>query len=602
METIEFLKSVNISLLAIDEAHCISEWGHDFRPDYRNIRTILEKIRSDIPIIAVTATATEKVRDDILKNLKIPNAKVFKSSFNRPNLYYEVRKKDKSVFSEIVKFIKRNLGKSGIIYCLSRKKVEELNEFLVVNDIKSIPYHAGLDSKTRVTNQDLFINEECDVVVATIAFGMGIDKPDVRFVIHHDMPKSIESYYQETGRAGRDGGEGNCIAFYSPKDIEKLEKFLSGKPISDQEIGLSLLNEIVAYAETSISRRKFILHYFGEEFDEVNGEGAKMDDNVRFPKKKIEVSKYLLILIDTIIKTKETYKSKEVVKILIGKKNALISANKSNELEIFGSGQDKDDSFWTALIIQSTISSFLFKEIESYGILKVSEKGKRFILNPSSFFMTEYHKYNEELQVDNLNSINVINNELFNILKTIRKKVSKELNVPPYVIFEENSLIEMSIKYPTNIEELRNINGVGNGKANKNSKYFLPAIEKYVSENNIVKPNDIILKSTGSNSSMKLFLIQSIDRKLSFNDISSAKGISMEELINELEKIVFSGTKLDLNYYVDDILDDEIQDELHEYFIDSDSNEIENAIKEFDDIDEMDIRLFRIKFISELAN
>ena len=602
IETIEFLKSVNISFLAIDEAHCISEWGHDFRPDYRNIRTILEKIQSDIPIIAVTATATEKVRDDILKNLKIPNAKVFKSSFNRPNLYYEVRKKDKSVFSEIVKFIKRNIGKSGIIYCLSRKKVEELNEFLVVNDIKSIPYHAGLDSKTRVTNQDLFINEECDVVVATIAFGMGIDKPDVRFVIHHDIPKSIESYYQETGRAGRDGGEGNCIAFYSPKDIEKLEKFLSGKPISEQEIGLSLLNEIVAYAETSISRRKFILHYFGEEFDEVNGEGAKMDDNVRFPKKKIEVSKYLFILIDTIIKTKETYKSKELVKILIGKKNALISANKSNELEIFGSGQDKDDSFWTALIIQSTISSFLFKEIESYGILKVSEKGKKFILNPSSFLMTEYHKYNEELQVDNLSSINVIDNELFNILKIIRKKVSKELNVPPYVIFEENSLIEMSIKYPTNIEELRNINGVGNGKANKNSKYFLPAIEKYVSENNIVKPNDIILKSTGSNSSMKLFLIQSIDRKLSFNDISSAKGISMEELINELEKIVFSGTKLDLNYYVDEILDDEIQDELHEYFIDSDSNEIENAIKEFDDIDEMDIRLFRIKFISELAN
>ena len=478
METIEFLKSVNISLLAIDEAHCISEWGHDFRPDYRNIRTILEKIQSDIPIIAVTATATEKVRDDILKNLKIPNAKVFKSSFNRPNLYYEVRKKDKSVFSEIVKFIKRNIGKSGIIYCLSRKKVEELNEFLVVNDIKSIPYHAGLDSKTRVTNQDLFINEECDVVVATIAFGMGIDKPDVRFVIHHDIPKSIESYYQETGRAGRDGGEGNCIAFYSPKDVEKLEKFLSGKPISEQEIGLSLLNEIVAYAETSISRRKFILHYFGEEFDEVNGEGAKMDDNVRFPKKKIEVSKYLFILIDTIIKTKETYKSKELVKILIGKKNALISANKSNELEIFGSGQDKDDSFWTALIIQSTISSFLFKEIESYGILKVSEKGKKFILNPSSFFMIEYNKYNEELQVDNLSSINVIDNELFNILKTIRKKVSKELNVPPYVIFEENSLIEMSIKYPTNIEELRNINGVGNGKANKNSKYFLPAIEK----------------------------------------------------------------------------------------------------------------------------
>ena len=601
-ETIEFLKSVNISFLAIDEAHCISEWGHDFRPEYRNIRKVLDKIRSKIPIIAVTATATEKVRDDIIKNLKIPNAKVFKSSFNRPNLYYEVRKKDKNVFSEIVKFIKNNIGKSGIIYCLSRKKVDELNEFLIVNNIKSIPYHAGLESKIRAKNQDLFINEEFDVVVATIAFGMGIDKPDVRFVIHHDIPKSIESYYQETGRAGRDGGEGNCITFYSPKDIEKLEKFLSGKPISEQEIGLSLLNEIVAFAETSISRRKFILHYFGEEFDEVNGEGASMDDNVRFPKKKIEVSKYLLILINSIIETKERYKSKEIVKILKGKKNALIVANKTNELKIFGSGLDKDDSFWTSLIIQSIISGFLYKEIESYGVLKISEKGKKFISNPSSFLMAEYQKYDEELEVSKSNSINVVDNQLFKILKAIRKKVSNELGIPPYVIFEENSLAEMTIKYPTSIEELKNISGVGNGKATKNGKYFLPVIEKYVNENNIVKPNEIVLKSTGSNSAMKLFLIQSVDRKLSLNDISSSKGITMEELINELEKIVFAGTKLDLNYYVDDVLDEEIQDELQEYFLDSDSHEIENVVKEFDDIDELDVRLYRIKFISELAN
>ncbi len=601
-ETIEFLKSVNISFLAIDEAHCISEWGHDFRPEYRNIRKVLDKISSKIPIIAVTATATEKVRDDIIKNLKIPNAKVFKSSFNRPNLYYEVRKKDKTVFSEIVKFIKNNIGKSGIIYCLSRKKVDELNEFLIVNNIKSIPYHAGLESKIRAKNQDLFINEEFDVVVATIAFGMGIDKPDVRFVIHHDIPKSIESYYQETGRAGRDGGEGNCIAFYSPKDIEKLEKFLSGKPISEQEIGLCLLNEIMAFAETSISRRKFILHYFGEEFDEVNGEGASMDDNVRFPKKKIEVSKYLLILINSIIETKERYKSKEIVKILKGKKNALIVANKTNELKIFGSGLDKDDSFWTSLIIQSIIPGFLYKEIESYGVLKISEKGKKFISNPSSFLMAEYQKYDEELEVSKSNSINVVDNQLFKILKAIRKKVSNELGIPPYVIFDENSLAEMTIKYPTSIEELKNVSGVGNGKAIKNGKYFLPVIEKYVDENNIVKPNEIVLKSTGSNSTMKLFLIQSIDRKLSLNDISSSKGITMEELINELEKIVFAGTKLDLNYYVDDVLDDEIQDELQEYFLDSDSHEIESVVKEFDDIDELDIRLYRIKFISELAN
>ena len=601
-ETIEFLKSVNISFLAIDEAHCISEWGHDFRPEYRNIRKVLDKISSKIPIIAVTATATEKVRDDIIKNLKIPNAKVFKSSFNRPNLYYEVRKKDKTVFSEIVKFIKNNIGKSGIIYCLSRKKVDELNEFLIVNNIKSIPYHAGLESKIRAKNQDLFINEEFDVVVATIAFGMGIDKPDVRFVIHHDIPKSIESYYQETGRAGRDGGEGNCIAFYSPKDIEKLEKFLSGKPISEQEIGLCLLNEIMAFAETSISRRKFILHYFGEEFDEVNGEGASMDDNVRFPKKKIEVSKYLLILINSIIETKERYKSKEIVKILKGKKNALIVANKTNELKIFGSGLDKDDSFWTSLIIQSIIPGFLYKEIESYGVLKISEKGKKFISNPSSFLMAEYQKYDEELEVSKSNSINVVDNQLFKILKAIRKKVSNELGIPPYVIFDENSLAEMTIKYPTSIEELKNVSGVGNGKAIKNGKYFLPVIEKYVNENNIVKPNEIVLKSTGSNSTMKLFLIQSIDRKLSLNDISSSKGITMEELINELEKIVFAGTKLDLNYYVDDVLDEEIQDELQEYFLDSDSHEIESVVKEFDDIDELDIRLYRIKFISELAN
>jgi len=603
-DTILFLKSVKISFLAIDEAHCISEWGHDFRPEYRNIRTILEKINIDIPIIAATATATKKVQEDILKNLKIKEAKVFKSSFNRPNLYYEVRVKNKSVTSEIIKFVKENTGKSGIIYCLSRKKVEELSRSLVVNDIKAIPYHAGLDSKTRIRNQDLFINDDCDVVIATIAFGMGIDKPDVRFVIHHDIPKSIESYYQETGRAGRDGGEGHCLLFYSPKDVEKLEKFLSGKPLSEQEVGLALLNEIVSYAETSISRRKFILHYFGEDFDSSDGDGADMDDNMRYPKNKIEAKTSLIKVIKTILETKEKYKSKEIVKSLLGQKNALINANKTEKLSVFGIGNDKNFNFWMALIRQANVLKYIFKEIESYGVLKISQKGKDFLLNPSTFLMTEDHRYDyESLNSIPLKSVYSTDHELFNLLKNVRKKISEEQGVPPYTIFQENSLIEMTIKYPITIKELKNINGVGDGKALKNGKYFLPIIEDYIQKKNIIRPDDLILKSTGSNSGIKLYLIQSIDRKLPLDDIASAKGISMEILIKEMEKIVYSGTKLDIKYWVDNVFDDDQQDELHQYFIESDNDEIAEAMNEFGDIyEESDIRLFRIKFISEVAN
>jgi len=603
-DTIEFLKTVELSFLAIDEAHCISEWGHDFRPEYRNLRIMLQKIKKNLPIIALTATATPKVQEDILKNLKIPDATLFKASFNRPNLYYEVQPKTENVESDIIRFVKQNEGKSGIIYCLSRKKVEKLAQTLQVNNIKAIPYHAGLDNKTRARNQDLFLTEDCDVVVATIAFGMGIDKPDVRFVIHHDIPKSIESYYQETGRAGRDGGEGHCLAFYSYKDIEKLEKFMSGKPVAKQEIGFALLNEMVAFAETSISRRKFILHYFGEEYDNTTGLGGDMDDNMRFPKKQIEAKDELKLLIDTVNETRELFKSKELVKTLIGESNAIINSHKTSELGIFGKGKDKRASFWMALIRQAIVAKFLSKEIETYGVVKITEKGREFNKSPSSFLMTEDHDFAAHRNALSSNKKdNVADENLLKLLKGLRKNVADKAGVPPYTVFQENSLQDMSFKYPITQEELKNMNGVGEGKALKYGKKFLELIQSYVEENGILRPNDLIVKSTGANSTLKLYMIQSVDRKLPLDDIAAAKGMSMMKFVKEMETIVFSGTKLNISYWVDELLDEDQQEELYEYFMESETDAIATALEEFDgEYEEEEIRLYRIKFMSEVAN
>ena len=603
-DTIDFLKSIRISFLAVDEAHCISEWGHDFRPEYRNLRSILDQMGQKISIIALTATATPKVQEDILKNLKISAPKVFKSSFNRPNLYYEVRSKSDQVETEIIKFIKSNHGKSGIVYCLSRKRVEELAKFMQVNGINALPYHAGLDSKTRERNQDMFIKEDCDVIVATIAFGMGIDKPDVRFVIHHDIPKSIESYYQETGRAGRDGGEGHCLAFYSYKDIEKLEKFMSGKPVAEQEVGFALLNEMVSYAETSISRRKFILHYFGEEFDSENGEGADMDDNMRYPKTKSEAGKELKILIQIIFDTKEKYKSKEIVKTLTGVKNALIISHRTHEKHFFGVGKDLDAKFWMALLRQALIGGYLIKDIETYGVIKLTPKAKSFLNQPVSFLFTADHDY--ELNKRSLpfnKPILDIDKVLMDLLRSLRKKVAMDEDVPPFAVFQEYSLEDMALKYPISLKELNQINGVGEGKAKRYGSKFIELIKKYVDENQITRPDDLIIKSTGANSALKLFLIQSIDRKLSLEDIAAAKGMDMVKLITEMETIVFSGTKLNIDYWINDIFDDDQIDELTNYFMEADSDELHLASDQFDgDYEEEELRLFRLKFISEVGN
>lgn len=603
-DNIDFFKTLKISFLAVDEAHCISEWGHDFRPEYRNLRTILDQMGQKIPIIALTATATPKVQEDILKNLKITDAKVFKSSFNRPNLYYEVRSKTDQVESDIIKFVKNNNGKSGIVYCLSRKRVEQLAKMLQVNGINALPYHAGLDSKTRVRNQDMFLKEDCDVIVATIAFGMGIDKPDVRFVVHHDIPKSIESYYQETGRAGRDGGEGHCLAFYSYKDIEKLEKFMSGKPVAEQEVGFALLNEMVAYAETSISRRKFILHYFGEEFDSEKGDGADMDDNMRYPKTKSEAGKELKILIQTVLDTKEKYKSKEIVKTLIGSKNALILSHRTHEKPFFGIGKDRDAKFWMALLRQSLINGFFSKEIETYGIIKLTPKAISFLDQPGSFLITADHDY--ESNQPNLTpkkSQGSIDKILMQLLRSLRKQVAQEEDVPPFAVFQEYSLDDMALKYPISLQELHQINGVGEGKSKRYGAKFIELIKKYVSDNEITRPDDLIIKSTGANSTLKLYLIQSIDRKLSLEDIASAKGMKMTRLITEMETIVFSGTKLNIDYWINDIFDEDQIEELTDYFMEADSDDLQLASEEFDgDYEDDDLRLFRLKFISDVGN
>ena len=514
-EYVSFLKQQTISFVAIDEAHCISEWGHDFRPEYRNLKHIIEQI-DNVPVIGLTATATEKVQEDILKTLGISDATKFKASFNRSNLFYEVRPKTKDVEKDIIRFVKQREGKSGIIYCLSRKKVEEIAQVLQVNNIKAVPYHAGLDAKTRVKHQDMFLMEDCDVVVATIAFGMGIDKPDVRFVIHHDIPKSLESYYQETGRAGRDDGEGYCLAFYAYKDIEKLEKFMASKPIAEQEIGHALLQEVVGYAETSMSRRKYLLHYFGEYFDEINGDGAQMDDNTKNPKKKHEASDDVVKLLSVVRDTKEKYKSKDIVNAIIGKENALLNSHKTNLKPFFGIGKEKDASYWMALLRQVLVVNFIRKEIEQYGVVKLSKEGEKFLNKPSSFLMSEDHVYSQE------NTSDIITNEpssgasadekLIKFLKSLRKKVAVKQGVPPFAVFQDPSLDDMALKYPTNLEELSKVHGVGEGKARKFGKEFVDLISKYVVEFDVVRPDDLIVKSTGVNSGLKLFIIQITDR------------------------------------------------------------------------------------------
>lgn len=606
-ENVEFLRSQKISFVAIDEAHCISEWGHDFRPEYRNLRQIIKRIGDDIPIIAVTATATPKVQEDIMKNLGMSGANAFKASFNRPNLYYEIRPKTKNVDADIIRFVKQNQGKSGIIYCLSRKRVEELAQVLQVNGISAVPYHAGLDAKSRVKHQDMFLMEDVDVVVATIAFGMGIDKPDVRFVIHHDIPKSIESYYQETGRAGRDGGEGHCLAYYSYKDIEKLEKFMSGKPVAEQEIGHALLQEVVAYAETSMSRRKFILHYFGEEFDNETGEGGDLDDNVRNPKKKHEAQEDVVKLLEVVDKTGAIYKGKELVFTLVGKSNAIISSHKTDTDSYFGCGKDKEPSYWKALLRQVLVAGYLRKDIETYGVIKLTPKGKDFIENPESFMMTEDHAYDESADsvavASGAKAGGGTDPKLVAMLKDLRKKVGKRKGVPPYIVFQDPSLEDMAIKYPTSIAEMANVFGVGEGKAKKYGREFVELITAYVEEHDILKPDDLVVKSTGSNSGLKLYIIQNVDRKLPLDDIASAKGLEMPEFVKEMEAIVYSGTKLNINYWIEDILDEDQQEELHEYFLEAETDKIEAALDEFDgDYDEDELRLYRIKFISEVAN
>lgn len=605
-EYVQFLRGEKLSFVAIDEAHCISEWGHDFRPEYRNLKNIIKQLGNDIPVIGLTATATPKVQEDILKNLDMSNANVFKASFNRPNLFYEIRPKTKNVEGDIIRFINQHKGKSGVIYCLSRKKVEDIAQLLQVNGISAVPYHAGLDAKTRAKHQDMFLMEDVNVVVATIAFGMGIDKPDVRYVIHHDIPKSLESYYQETGRAGRDGGEGHCLAYYSYKDIEKLEKFMAGKPIAEQEIGYALLQEVVAYAETSMSRRKYLLHYFGEEFDEETGEGADMDDNVRNPKKKVEAQDQVQLLLKVVKETKEQFKSKEIIFALLGKVNAIIKAHKIDAQPLFGKGNKFDERYWMALIRQVLVEGLIKKDIESYGVVKLTDKGLDYINKPYSFMMSEDHEYtdnDDENVITSAKSSGAADEALLKMLIDLRKNVAKKEGVPPYVVFQEFSLEDMALKYPVTIDELSNVQGVGEGKAKKYGKAFVELIARYVEDNDIIRPDDLVVKSTGTNSALKLYIIQSVDKKLGLDDIAKAKGLEMDELLKSMEQIVYSGTKLNINYWIDEILDEDQQEEIHDYFMDSESDNIKDALKEFDgDYDTEELRLMRIKFISEVAN
>jgi ATP-dependent DNA helicase RecQ len=604
-ENVAFLKTLDISFFAVDEAHCISEWGHDFRPEYRRLRPIIDALEKKVPVIALTATATPKVQQDIQKNLGMMIAKRFISSFNRPNLYYEIRPKTKHITRDIIRYVKSQEGKSGIIYCLSRKKVEELAATLQVNNIRALPYHAGLDSAVRVSNQDQFLMEDAEVIVATIAFGMGIDKPDVRYVIHHDIPKSLEAYYQETGRAGRDEGEGNCIAFYSYDDIQKMEKFLKGKPVAEQEIGMQLLMETVAYAESSICRRKTLLNYFGELYKKENCGSC---DNCLNPKEKFEGKEYICQLLETVLAVKEIFKPKHVINVLMGKSTATVRSCKHNKLEIFGKGADYDQKFWYAVLRQSLIERLLEKDIEDYGTLKLTDDGKAFLENPRSVKMSKDHDYDNPDDGEGMSGMvqktSATDKVLFALLKDLRKQIARKHNLPPFVIFQDPSLEDMAIQYPVKIDELKQITGVGSGKAERFGRPFIELISRYVEENEIERPMDMVVKSVVNKSGLKVFLIRNIDRKVSLEDLADAKGIDFDELLQELESIVASGTKIDIRYYINEVMDGDKQEEIFDYFKTAETDSFRDALAELgeDDFTEEEVRLMRIRFMSEMGN
>ncbi len=600
-DNIEFLKTVPISFYAVDEAHCISEWGHDFRPEYRRIRPIINEI-GNRPVIALTATATPKVQHDIQKNLGMQNAVVFKSSFNRTNLYYEVRPKNASIDKDIIKYIKSQAGKSGIIYCLSRKRVEELAEMLQVNNIKALPYHAGMDSATRTANQDAFLLEKVDVIVATIAFGMGIDKPDVRFVIHYDMPKSLEGYYQETGRAGRDGGEGQCITFYAAKDLQKMEKFMQGKPIAEQEIGKQLLIETASYAESSVCRRKSLLHYFGEEYPSDNCGNC---DNCLTPKKQVEAKEDLLAVIETITALKEKFKADHIIDVMLGHATNDVKSYRQDELEVFGCAEASSERTLNAVIRQAIIAGYIARDIENYGLLKVTPKGHKFLSSPVSFKIVEDNEFNEdedEIVIKGGSSC-AVDPELYSILKDLRKKIAKKLSLPPYVIFQDPSLEAMATTYPISMDELQNITGVGAGKAKRYGEEFLKVIKRHVDDNEIERPEDLRVRSVANKSKLKISIIQGIDRKIALDELANSKGLEFNEMLDEIEAIVYSGTKINIGYFLNEIMDDDHQEDIFEYFRESESDRLEDAIEELgSDYTEEEIRLVRIKFLSELGN